>query len=415
MQMAHDVEAAHRQLRAQRFLAGLLAPATLDPAACTEFDDFLVTHAELEWVGLFEAAALALPQCRELILDHLFDHHTQPVNPQHLALTLGHAYGHAALRQASNGAEQPNDPAIVGHSQAIHTLLWQIQRIAKVDAPVLINGESGSGKELTAQAIHRQSSRAHGPFVPVNCGAIQPSLIQSELFGHAKGAFTGASRDKRGLIEAASGGTVFLDEIGDLPLELQINLLRFLQEKTINRVGSTQSIHVDVRVIAATNIDLEQAVQASAFREDLYYRLNVLPLHVPALRERKEDIVLLAEHFFNTFTSEKSHGLRGFSRRAMVAMEGHPWPGNVRELSNRVRRAMVMAEGRLITPVDLGLELLGDGATSEALGEARMQAERLAIATSLQQARRNITVAARHLGVSRMTLYRLMAKHGISP
>lgn len=412
---AVNLEVAHRLLRAQRFLVGMLAPAALDEKTCAAFDDFLLTHHDLEWVGMFEVASLALPGCRSLILDHLFDHHTQPVDPRHLALTLGHAYGHAALRQSSDGVKQPGDPSIKGQSQAIRHLLWQIRRIAKVDAPVLIRGESGSGKELTAQAIHRQSARSSGPFVPVNCGAIQPSLIQSELFGHAKGAFTGASREKRGLIEAASGGTIFLDEIGDLSLELQINLLRFLQEKTINRVGSTQSIHVDVRVIAATNVDLEQAVTTNEFREDLFYRLNVLPLHVPSLRERKEDIALLALHFFEAFTADKSHRLKGFSRHAMTAMETHAWPGNVRELINRVRRAMVMAEGRLITPTDLGLEGHVNGSPHEALDEARQEAERHAISATLQQAKRNITLAARQLGVSRMTLYRLMAKHGINP
>jgi DNA-binding NtrC family response regulator len=238
-------------------------------------------------------------------------------------------------------------------------------------------------------------------------------LIQSELFGHEKGAFTGASKEGRGLIEAANGGTIFLDEIGDLSLELQINLLRFLQEKTINRVGSTRCIRVDARVIAATHVDLEKAVAKGRFREDLFYRLNVVPLRVPALRERPTDVGMLAEHFFHQFAAEKGPQLRGFSRSAMVAMGEHQWPGNVRELINRVRRAAVMAEGRLISPIDLGLEERKDDRAWDALEEARTRAERSAISVSLQQAGRNVTEAAKQLGVSRMTLYRLMAKHGM--
>jgi DNA-binding NtrC family response regulator len=357
-----------------------------------------------------------MPVCRDLIVDHLFDHHTAPVGIDRLGMTLGHAWGHAALRQEAQGGDaRSRDASIVGDSPATQELLRQVRRVAKVDAPVLIRGESGSGKELTAQAIHRQSSRAKGPFVPVNCGAIQASLIQSELFGHVKGAFTGASMDGRGLIEAASGGTIFLDEIGDLSLELQTNLLRFLQEKTINRVGSTRSIDVDARVIAATHVDLDKAVAAGTFREDLFYRLNVVPLRVPSLRERSADVGLLAEHFFDKFAKEKGPQLKGFSRRAMAALSAHPWPGNVRELINRVRRAAVMAEGRLITPHDLGLEERDESRGWDVLEEARLRAEHGAISVSLQHAGKNVTEAARQLGVSRMTLYRLMAKHGIAP
>lgn len=414
VQTVGDLTAAHRQLQEHPYLAGLLAPGKIDEAACIELDGFLRSHGSLEWVGAFEPEVVALPACRDLIVDHLFDHHTMPIDPIKLASTLGHAHGHAALRSASREAQAPSrDTSIVGNSPAAKELLRQILRVAKVDAPVLVCGESGSGKELTAQAIHRHSSRANGPFVPVNCGAIQATLIQSELFGHEKGAFTGASKEGRGLIEAANGGTIFLDEIGDLSLELQINLLRFLQEKTINRVGSTRSIRVDARVIAATHVDLEKAVAKGTFREDLFYRLNVVPLRVPALRERLADVSMLAEHFFQQFAAEKGPQLKGFSRRAMGALGEHEWPGNVRELINRVRRAMVMAEGRLITPADLGLVERQDDRAWDALEEARTRAERGAISVSLQQAGRNVTEAAKQLGVSRMTLYRLMAKHGI--
>ena len=412
---ADDFAAARRLLRSVDFQVGLWLPEAVDGALCIEADAFFTLCGErAEWVGVFDAAALEQPSCSDLILDHFFDHHTAPAEMPRLLSTLGHAHGHMMLRLRTKGPEPtPADGPIVGRSPAIATLLRQIKRVAKADAPVLITGESGSGKELTAHAVHQASRRHRGPFVPVNCGAIQPTLIQSALFGHAKGSFTGALKDERGLIEVAEGGTIFFDEIGDLSLDMQINLLRFLQEKTINRVGSTRSISVDVRVIAATNVDLHQAVATGRFREDLFYRLNVLPLHVPALRERGADIELLAEHFFTQFAHERSSALKGFSRGALAAMAAYAWPGNVRELINCVRRATVMAEGRLVSPEDLGLQAPEEPVPQEALDQARIHAERSAIADSLQRAGRNVTRAARTLGISRMTLYRLMAKHGI--
>jgi DNA-binding NtrC family response regulator len=412
----NDLVTAHRLMQEQVFSVGLLVPGKIDDSACAALDAFLRAHRGVEWVGAFEVELLATPRCRDLIVDHLFDHHTVPVKLDQIASTLGHAQGHAALRKAAHsGAASVGDKNIVGNGDAAKLLLRQIQRVAKVDAPVLICGPSGSGKELTAQAIHRYSVRAKGPFVPVNCGAIQATLIQSELFGHVKGAFTGATTDGRGLIEAASGGTLFFDEIGDLSLDLQINLLRFLQEKTINRVGSTKSIQVDARVIAATHVNLEKAVAEGRFREDLFYRLNVVQLKVPSLKERQPDIAVLAAHFFEQFSAEKAAQLKGFSRRAMLALDEHHWPGNVRELLNRVRSAMVMAEGRLISPADLGLEEPPETSGWDALESARASAERGVISVSLQQSGKNVTEAAKHLGVSRMTLYRLMAKHGIRP
>ncbi len=412
----NDLISAHRMLQEHSFAVGLLVPGKIDDSACAALDAFLRAHQSVEWVGAFDGELLGTSRCQDLIVDHLFDHHTLPVRLGQMASTLGHAQGHAVLRQSTKaGSPVRSDKSLIGNGDAAKLLYRQIQRVAKVDAPVLICGPSGSGKELTAQAIHRQSGRADGPFIAVNCGAIQATLIQSELFGHVKGAFTGATSDGRGLIEAASGGTLFFDEIGDLSLDLQINLLRFLQEKTINRVGSTRSIQVDARVIAATHVNLQKAVAEGRFREDLFYRLNVVQLKVPSLKERQSDIAVLAAHFFEQFSNEKAAQLKGFSRRAMLALDEHAWPGNVRELINRVRSAMVMAEGRLISPADLGLEEPSQSSGWDALESARAHAERGVISVSLQQSGKNVTEAAKHLGVSRMTLYRLMAKHGMSP
>jgi DNA-binding NtrC family response regulator len=410
---ATDRKAASRLLRENRFLVGLLFLNAVDTDSCNEIDNFLKLNGTLEWVVALPGGLLDSPPCREIILGHMFDFHTLPVDIPRLIQTVGHAYGRALLRGKSTANENRADVTLVGQSPGMRQLLRQIRKIANVDAPVLISGESGSGKELTAQAVHKYSVRSDSPFVPLNCGAIPATLIQSELFGHDKGAFTGADRIKHGLIYSADKGTLFLDEIGDLSLELQTNLLRFLQEKTIIRVGSTQTIQVDVRIIAASHVNLEEAVRKGKFREDLFYRLNVLPLRVPPLRERKEDIEPLAQCFFHKFSQERSPRLKGFSSLAIKAMESHDWPGNVRELMNRVRRALVMAEGRLISPGDLELERRTTPRSLEPLGDARNNAERSAICMSLQREGKNITHAARDLGVSRMTLYRLMEKYGI--
>ena len=411
----NDLQTARRLLKSQHFCVGLLLISeTLGPEI-NELDRLLEAFQSTQWVGVFPATLTKQPPYRSLVVQHLFDFYTWPVDGDHLRHTLGHAYGFAELDQSADSRPSRRvEMALVGNSGPMLRLRRQIVKVAAANAPVLIWGESGSGKELTAQAIHQQSSRAAGPFVALNCGAMPAGLIQSELFGHERGAFTGAVRDKQGLIESASGGTLFLDEIGDLPLELQANLLRFLQEHTINRIGSLRDIHVDVRVIAASHMRLEDAVSTGRFREDLLYRLNVLPLTVPALRDRKQDLPELTQHFFRQFASDKSARLTGFSQRAMSAIMAHDWPGNVRELINCIRRAMVMSEGRLITPEDLGLVPQADEGNGDRLDEARVQAEQQTIQASLLRNGNNITHTARELGVSRMTLYRLLHKYRIT-
>jgi DNA-binding NtrC family response regulator len=407
---------AGRALRDNRFLVGLLMHDRAQRPA--DLDTFLRRHSHVQWVGVFSRRDLESAPCRDLVVEHLCDYHTAPVDPVRLAHTLGHAHGWAMLRrQPAPGFQQAGDSnsPLIGNSEATARLRVQVERIAKVGAPVLIWGESGSGKELTAQAIHAQSARAGGPFVPINCGAIAPSLIHSELFGYERGAFTGATRGKAGLIESADGGTLFLDEIADLPRDLQANLLRFLQEKTICRLGSTRNIQVDVRVVAASHVQLQQAVAGGAFREDLYYRLAVLPVTVPPLRERRDDLVALAEHFFGLYASEKSPRLKGFSNRALAAILEHDWPGNVRELINRVRRALVMSDGRLIMPEDLGLGRGSATLAPAALEDARARSERSALRECLDRSGQNVSRAARDLGVSRTTMYRLLSKHGMRP
>ena len=409
--LAAGLAEAAAALREQHYPVGLLV---LDGwnGPLKELDHFLRRHSRPRWVAMFGPQALEQAPFRQLVHDHCVDFHTWPLDAARLGHTLGHALGLAALSGSAQAADVCQTMRLTGHSPAITLLRQQILKVAGADAPVLIWGESGTGKELVARAIHEHSGRSDGPFVPINCGAIPASLVQSELFGYEKGAFTGAGAGKVGLVESASGGSIFLDEIGDLPLELQANLLRFLQEKTIYRVGGTRSVPVDARVIAASHVKLADAVERGHFREDLFYRLNVLTLQVPALRERREDVVALAEDVFHSYATERARRVRGFSSSALRALRAHDWPGNVRELLNRVRRAAVMADGALIQPHDLELDGQDCLAGAEDLGTARASAERLALQGRID-AGHSITAVARELGVSRMTLYRLMAKHGI--
>lgn len=304
---------------------------------------------------------------------------------------------------------------MVGASPAICGVFEKIVKVAATDMPVLLTGETGTGKELTAQAIHARSVRKQGPFVPINCAAIPEALLESELFGHERGAFTGAVQQKRGKLEAAGGGTVFLDEVGDLLPSLQVKLLRFLQEGTFERVGGQETLHVDTRVIAATNVDLKAAIDQNRFREDLYYRLGVLHIHLPPLRERGEDALLMAMVFLQQAAATTHKAIRGFSSQAIDALRIHPWPGNVRELSNRVRRAVVMSEGEEITRQDLDLagEDVPAADSLDSLRAAHQRIETELLVKALMLHRGNMSRIARDLKVSRSTLYRKLKQYGL--
>ncbi|WP_255448586.1 sigma-54-dependent Fis family transcriptional regulator [Telmatospirillum sp. J64-1] len=306
-------------------------------------------------------------------------------------------------------------PRLVGRSPAMQRVRETLAKFAATRAPVLITGESGTGKEVAAHFIHAGSPCASGPFVAINCAALPPTLIASELFGHEKGAFTGADQRRIGRLQAADGGTVFLDEIGDLPLDLQAHLLRFLQEGTIDRVGGSQPITVNARIVAATNVPLRQAVAEGRFREDLFYRLNVLSVEMPPLRERGDDVILLFGHFLERFAAEIGRPVHGLSQEAAQVVQTHPWPGNIRELIACVRRAVVMAEGEWIQAEDLGLPPPPRRGRSglPMLKTAREEVEESLIRKALTLHRRNITRAAEQLGISRVTLYRLIEKYEI--
>jgi two-component system NtrC family response regulator len=346
-----------------------------------------------------------------------YDFFCKPFNTDELKIVLSRAFYLSRLerehRELQHQLDHESFEGMLGTSPQMQKIFASIRKVATTDVPVLITGESGTGKELAARAIHRQSARRTGPFVVINCGAIPETLLESELFGHEKGAFTGAHIQRRGRIEAAEGGTLFLDEIGELSPPLQVKLLRFLQEQKIERIGGRKEITVDARVLAATNRDLEKATTGGEFREDLYYRIGVVTLPMPRLRDREGDIELLAKALLHRYAAENNRKISGFSTPALRAILTHTWSGNVRELENRIKRAVIMTEGSKLTPEDLELALPHARYENLSLREAREGLEKDLIQHALRRNKGNITRAAADLGISRPTLYELMEKLGI--
>ncbi|GFM50450.1 sigma-54 dependent transcriptional regulator [Pseudomonas capsici] len=374
----------------------------------------LITRSNTQWIAVLAPNDLRREKIGDFVCEWFFDFHTLPFDVARMQVTLGRAYGMARLRAQGSNQVSSGDHEMLGESRPIRELRRLLGKLAPTESPVLIRGERGTGKELVARTLHMQSQRRNKPFVAVNCGAIAEHLLHTELFGYEKGAFNGALERKIGRIEAANGGTLFLDDIGDLPLEIQAHLLRLLQDRHIERFGGNEPVPVDVRVLAATHVDLETAIRKKRFREDLYYRLNVLQVGTAPLRERHGDLAMLANHFAHFYSQETGRRARNFSQDALIAMGKHDWPGNVRELANRVRRGLVLAEGRQIEAADLGL--LGEEDIASSMGtldDYKSRAERQALCDVLTRHSDNLSVAAKVLGISRPTFYRLLHKHQI--
>jgi two-component system NtrC family response regulator len=347
-----------------------------------------------------------------------YDFYEKPIEPDILRLIVSRARNlfEIEAENARLAAIRDGSPieGIIGASPQIQLVLRTIEKVAPTDVSVLLLGESGTGKELLARAVHALSPRSQAPFVALSCAAIPDTLFESELFGHEKGAFTGAVKQTIGKIESANNGTLFLDEIGDVPQPMQVKLLRFLQNQVIERIGGRRPIQVDVRVVCATHQNLAQLIADGRFREDLFYRINEVCVQVPSLRERVGDPALLASYFLRRFAAEFKRPVRAFAAGALAAIETHPWRGNVRELENRIKRAVIMASGSAISAADLELEDAAEPQPSLDLREARLRAERMVLQQALVYSKSNLSQAAKLLGISRPTLYDLIRQHGLA-
>lgn len=349
-----------------------------------------------------------------------YDFYQKPIDIDALGLIVRRAFNLRAIEEenrrlvASASADKTVLGRLITGAPEMVKVARTIERVARTSVSVMLLGASGTGKELLAKGLHEASDRADGPFIAINCAAIPETLLESELFGHEKGAFTGAVKTTEGKIESADGGTLFLDEVGDIPLPLQVKLLRFLQERTIERVGGRKAIAVNTRIVCATHQDLESMIHQGAFREDLFYRLAEIVVRIPALAERHGDAVLLAKAFLKRFAAEMNPGVTGFAPDALAAIDGHDWPGNVRELENRVKRAVIMADGKLVSAEDLDL---GSAEEQEVdvlnLKAAREAADRKVIRHALARSEGNISSTAKLLGISRPTLYDLLKQYDL--
>jgi len=347
-----------------------------------------------------------------------YDFYQKPFDPEVLRLVVDRAFRLHALQQENRRLQESltaPSHGIITRDPGMLTICRNVERVAPSDATVLLLGESGTGKELFARALHRLGRRSSKRFVAINCAAIPENLLESELFGYEKGAYTGAHKQTRGKIEFADGGTFLLDEVGDLSPALQAKMLRFLQERVVERIGGREEIPVDVRIVCATHRNLKKMIGEGRFREDLYYRLSEIIIAIPPLRERQCDAALLAHTFMSKFSQQEGRSIRGFKQDALDAIEAYPWPGNVREMENCVKRAVIMAEGAHIGAADLGLEPAGAKSEPLNLRQVRDEAERTAVVKILGRVDGNIAEAAQLLGVSRPTLYDLIKRHGLKP
>jgi two-component system NtrC family response regulator len=347
-----------------------------------------------------------------------YDFYQKPIDIDQLGLIVGRAFHLHAIEQENErltlggGADATVLGGMVTASPEMMKVARTIERVAGADVSVMLLGASGTGKELLARGLHQASRRRDGAFVAINCAAIPENLLEAELFGYEKGAFTGAIKTTEGKIELAQGGTLFLDEVGDIPLPLQVKLLRFLQERVIERIGGRKAVPVDTRIVCATHQDLDAMIAEGRFRDDLYYRLAEIVVRIPALRERTGDAALLARHFLQRFAKEMNPAVKGFAPDALAAIDGWGWPGNVRELENRLKRAVIMADGKLVTAADLDLQAPHDTEHLN-LRSAREAADRRSIGRALAMSEGNISAAAKQLGISRPTLYDLIKQYGL--
>jgi two-component system NtrC family response regulator len=350
-----------------------------------------------------------------------YDFYQKPVDIDQLGLIVRRAFQLHGIETENRKLEERagEDQTVLGtmitSAPEMLKVARTIERVANTGVSVMLLGASGTGKELLARGVHQASNRSGGAFVAINCAAIPENLLEAELFGYEKGAFTGAIKSNEGKIELAHGGTLFLDEVGDIPLPLQVKLLRFIQERVIERIGGRKPIAVDTRIVSATHQDLPQMIKAGSFREDLYYRLAEIVVRIPSLSERHGDSVLLAKHFLHRFAREMNPQVKGLSPGALAAIDEWPWPGNVRELENRIKRAVIMADGKLVTAEDLDLEARTEAALPVNLKSARELADRRAIRQALARTENNISGAAKLLGISRPTLYDLMKQYDLQP
>jgi two-component system NtrC family response regulator len=350
-----------------------------------------------------------------------YDFYQKPVDIDQLGLIVRRAFQLHGIETENRKLEERvgEDQTVLGTmitgAPEMLKVARTIERVANTGVSVMLLGASGTGKELLARGLHQASNRAGGAFVAINCAAIPENLLEAELFGYEKGAFTGAIKTNEGKIELAHGGTLFLDEVGDIPLPLQVKLLRFLQERVIERIGGRKPIAVDTRIVSATHQDLPEMIKAASFREDLYYRLAEIVVRIPSLAARHGDSVLLAKHFLHRFAREMNPAVKGLAGSALAAIDEWPWPGNVRELENRMKRAVIMADGKLVTAEDLDLEARTEAALPLNLKSARELADRRAIRQALARTENNISSAAKLLGISRPTLYDLMKQYDLQP